>query len=574
MKQQQNFNALSTVVEMSKKLENSKADIIGLFSEELKRLLKKDEAQTSLAFEDDANHLTEKVEKLGTFLKTTPLETLMFVTIYSVQTLRSCSVDYRDMSRFLDLNNMDFLPLKNHVTSLLQKGLIREVSRRHENEYNISGAAEQAIFDNKPFKARNPKIDRYKFCEVVSSLIDDRSQGNIDTDELFHIMSQEEEKQKHLTLVKNLQKLLPNIQDRTFFYEMCDDFVRDRRHGSTGVECTLNNMYDDMRHKMKMAKSIMNKENALLTTELTTLLPAQFLGDAEIELTEKGKKLILEEDFELFGMKGGCDSRLISPDKIPDRKLFFNDELANDISFVKESLQEDNFVALQKRLEENALPKGVAVLFHGLPGTGKTAVADMIAKATGRSVYHVDIAASKTCWFGESEKLFKKIFTDYRRMCENEKLKPILLFNEADALFSKRRDVNSGSCAQTENSLQNILLEEMEKLDGILIATTNLCDNFDDAFERRFLFKIKFGKPTSDAKKSIWQSKLSWLSDEDCGKLASQYELSGGEIDNIVRKAMMEEVLHGSRPDLKTLEAWCRGEKLSSGKGNAIGFSC
>ena len=214
------------------------------------------------------------------------------------------------------------------------------------------------------------------------------------------------------------------------------------------------------------------------------------------------------------------------------------------------------------------------MLSPGPPGTGKTAAVDMIAKATGRSVYHVDIAASKTCWFGESEKLFKRIFTDYRRMCETEERKTILLFNEADALFSKRRDVDSGNCAQTENALQNILLEEMETLDGILIATTNLCDNFDSAFERRFLFKVKFGQPTTDAKKSIWKSKLPWLPEEDCGKLAARYDLSGGEIDNIVRKSYMEEVLSGNRPTVEMLEAWCKGEKLTRKGGNTIGFAC
>ena len=197
----------------------------------------------------------------------------------------------------------------------------------------------------------------------------------------------------------------------------------------------------------------------------------------------------------------------------------------------------------------------------------------MIAKQTGRAVYHVDIAASKSMWFGESEKLFKRIFTDYRRMCETEELKPILLFNEADALFSRRKDVTSGSCAQTENALQNILLEEMENLDGILIATTNLSTNFDNAFERRFLFKINFGQPDTQAKKSIWQSKLDWLSVEEATKLAEKYNLSGGEIDNIVRKTLMEDVLHGQRPTFETISSWCKGEKLDSKKGGAIGFA-
>jgi len=111
-------------------------------------------------------------------------------------------------------------------------------------------------------------------------------------------------------------------------------------------------------------------------------------------------------------------------------------------------------------------------------------------------------------------------------------------------------------------------------LDGILIATTNLCENFDAAFERRFLFKVKFGQPSPEAKKAIWKSKLSWLSDEECDKLATRYDLSGGEIDNIVRKTFMEQVTSGVRPSLETIEDWCRNEKLGTKNGNAIGFAC
>ena len=114
---------------------------------------------------------------------------------------------------------------------------------------------------------------------------------------------------------------------------------------------------------------------------------------------------------------------------------------------------------------------------------------------------------------------------------------PILLFNECDAFFSKRKDVNSSNTAQVENSIQNIILEEMENLNGILIATTNLVDNLDPAFERRFLFKIHFENPSVEAKKAIWRYKLPWLTPDKASQLAESYNLSGGEIDNIVRKA-------------------------------------
>ena len=178
----------------------------------------------------------------------------------------------------------------------------------------------------------------------------------------------------------------------------------------------------------------------------------------------------------------------------------------------------------------------------------------------------------ETCWFDESEKLIKKVFTDYCRLCEKSKVKPILLFNEADDVFSKRKDVNSGSVAQTENAIQNIILEEMENLDGILIATTNLADNLDGAFERRFLFKIRFDKPTVEAKRNIWMIKLPSLSVEDAYTLASSYEFSGGQIDNIVRKALMQEVIKGEKPTLNSLVTMCSEEKISKNSVRKIGF--
>ena len=170
----------------------------------------------------------------------------------------------------------------------------------------------------------------------------------------------------------------------------------------------------------------------------------------------------------------------------------------------------------------------------------------------------------------------KGIFTDYKKLCDEEKRKPILLFNEADALFSNRQNISntsgSSSVAQTENAILNIIMEEMEKLDGILIATTNLTDNLDSAFARRFLFKIRFGHPTVEAKHSIWKDKLPWLSDDDCRQLATRHDFSGGEIDNIVRKVVMEEVLHDIRPTLSEIEELCRHEKIGEGNRCGIGF--
>ena len=259
------------------------------------------------------------------------------------------------------------------------------------------------------------------------------------------------------------------------------------------------------------------------------------------------------------------------PEKITERKLYFSDDLQRQLDLLQTSLEEKHFATLCRRMEERGLQKGMAVLLYGEPGTGKTESVMQMARKTGRAIYHVDISATKSCWFGESEKLIKDVFKKYEDICDNSEICPILLFNEADGIFSKRKDSDSSNLAQTENAIQNIILEEMERLSGILIATTNMADNLDGAFERRFLFKIKFEKPLLDARKNIWLSKMPSLGDEDALSLATSFSFSGGEIDNIVRKATIMEVLEGKEPELQEIRRLCREEKLHGDRA-PVGF--
>jgi SpoVK/Ycf46/Vps4 family AAA+-type ATPase len=107
-------------------------------------------------------------------------------------------------------------------------------------------------------------------------------------------------------------------------------------------------------------------------------------------------------------------------------------------------------------------------------------------------------------------------------------------------------------------------LEEIENFEGILIATTNLANNMDNAFERRFLFKVEFKKPSVSVKSQIWKSKLPHMSDDDCKFLASHFDFSGGQIDNIVRKKEIYEIVYGKESDFQTLIQFCREESLSN----------
>jgi SpoVK/Ycf46/Vps4 family AAA+-type ATPase len=215
---------------------------------------------------------------------------------------------------------------------------------------------------------------------------------------------------------------------------------------------------------------------------------------------------------------------------------------------------------------------GFACLFSGPPGTGKTETVYQIARQTGRDIMMVDISETKSMWFGESEKRIKEIFTRYRNFVEDSEITPILLFNEADAVIGKRKDVSLSAVAQTENAIQNIILQELENLKGILIATTNLTENMDNAFERRFLYKIEFKKPDLAARQSIWQSMIPALSDDDAKEIASRYDFSGGQIENIARKRTVELILSGEEPSLEKLVTFCKEELLTKETAKKIGF--
>ncbi len=271
------------------------------------------------------------------------------------------------------------------------------------------------------------------------------------------------------------------------------------------------------------------------------------------------------------------DKSLKYPEDIPQKELFYPAEVKDEISKITEYLSNGNLEAIQKRLAENSMPKGICVMLYGSPGTGKTETVYQIAKKTGRSIFHVNIGSVVSQWMGGTINNLSNVFEKYNLLCKRSKMRgeeiPILLFNEADALFGKRiENVKHGSEIDANNT-QAMLLDSIERQEGIIMVTTNLAGNFDEAFERRFLYKIKFERPNLEMKKKIWKSKAAWLKKDAVEQLASNYDFSGAEIENIVRKSTMNEVLTGKRSSIKELEEYCKTERLEKNKQTKIGFA-
>ena len=178
--------------------------------------------------------------------------------------------------------------------------------------------------------------------------------------------------------------------------------------------------------------------------------------------------------------------------------------------------------------------RGICVLFKGEPGTGKTLCAEILAAELGMQLYQISIPKIVSKYIGETEKNLSKIFSSARA---NHSM---LLFDEADSLFTKRVNVEN-SIDRFSNMETNQLLQEIERFEGITILTTNLDKNIDDAFARRIQFKIDFPYPDAEHRSLIWRTmfpKECPIDGEiDFDELGENFELAGGNIKNAVIRA-------------------------------------
>ncbi|NOR56667.1 MAG: AAA family ATPase, partial [Sulfurovum sp.] len=202
------------------------------------------------------------------------------------------------------------------------------------------------------------------------------------------------------------------------------------------------------------------------------------------------------------------------------------------------------------------------IIFYGAAGTGKTMTAVSLAKTLKRPILSFDCSKILSMYVGESEKNVRKIFDDFKDLSKKAKVEPILLLNEADQFLSSRSEGQGSSADKMHNQMQNIFLEQIEKFEGILIATTNLLGNIDKAFSRRFNYKIEFKKPGRKQRLRLWQFMLPEGADYDESfdmKVLAQHELTGGQINLIIKNtaykvAVRDESVFSNQDFLEEIE--------------------
>lgn len=480
-------------------------------------------------------------------------------------------VDYGDLASYLDLNKIGVLSFSSDIDALVRRRLLKFLDVKDEDDFDIPSVVIRSLKHNEVYQLPLRKgLDCAAMFELLDQWFEDLDDDAISPHALCEELQSLFEDNPQVGFVKHLKAYRLNAEDEMMVTYFAHRLVN---HDDDDIRfCDIEDLYENKADFTSAKGKLRSGEHKLQNKKLIEHKCVDGLADVtKYKMTETAKRELLAE------MKiNETEEKLanmLDVSRLPKKQLFFPKDIQQQVEELGSFLQPENYQKIQERMKEKGFRYGFACLFYGSPGTGKTETVYQLAKKTGRNIMLVDVPQLKSMWVGQSEKNVKALFDRYREQVKRSKLTPILLFNEADAIIGKRKNGAENAVDKMENSLQNIILQEMEQLDGIMIATTNLQQNMDKAFERRFLYKVKFEKPTEEARASIWHAMIPDLSDLDIHTLASKYDFSGGQIENIARHYAIDTILHGQSGDaLPMLIRHCDNERLDEKSVKRIGF--
>lgn len=486
-------------------------------------------------------------------------------------------MDDEDLAQYLGCTNIEFIRHHARLRDMDKAGIIQVGGRGGSGRfYVVSPEMLKAVENDEEFQpvkmtglTSGELFSRFRkfFCMFGDDVIDaDRLLEELDT-----LVNENPQLSFCRKVMESALYGECSETERRMFLYLCHRYVN---YGEAEVPIDtlilLKGFFED---EEDVRRCLAHQKSGIQRCSLATFASGDGFADTTaLSLADEVKESFFQE-VERTEEEPLRDRDLIGAETIQAKELFYNPAESAQVERLEGLLDGENFRQVQQRLCATGMRKGFNAIFYGVPGTGKTASVYELARRSGRDILRVDVSRLKSKWVGESEKSVRGVFRMYRTLCRRSEKAPILLFNEADAIFARRIENAERSVDQMNNAVQNIILEEMESIDGILIATTNLTTNLDPAFERRFIFKVEFRLPGKESRERIWRSMVPTLSEEDAAVLAERYAFSGGSIENIARKSAVEYVLSGYDPTLSSLDGYCREEMLSrAGSCNKIGF--
>lgn len=474
------------------------------------------------------------------------------------------------ITEFVGCTQIEILRRSADLEELRRRRFIKRTA--HGEAFGISPAALKMVRENRPMELHSiSNLNIHQFFELLKVYISEREDEYCEYDELNQNIVELLNANSSLPFVEKLKSYDLDDEARMFLLQGCNMLVN--KDDSVITVSDISFLFDYDYTTKSLFSKLNGGDHPLITLGLVQNAGSDITRPDFYELGRVAVEELLAE-LCIAVKRTEVTHNKIAHTTIEAKSLYYNPSEEEQISQLQSLLQPDRFEKVCDRLSSKGMRRGFATLFYGTPGTGKTETARQLARLTGRDIIQVDMSELRDKYVGESEKRVKALFDNYRKMVKEERVAPILLFNEADAIISKRSNSVSSSVDKMENALQNIILQEIEDLEGILIATTNLTSNMDRAFERRFLYKVQFNAPSIEAKCAIWHSMLPNLTIDEVRSLATTYDFSGGQIENIARKYTVAQILTDSDTlPFERVQAMCHEESLDKGPlRKAIGF--
>ena len=483
------------------------------------------------------------------------------------------SIRISDFARHLECSTTRVIRLMSDIDELERRGLVCCCRERSGITYRVPWDVVEAFKHNEKYTPRDYSgLNCAELFSVIEEIMYMRDENELSTETAIMRLQQLLESNKHLIFVQKLKSFRFSANDESLLLVFSHLFVNNNDDNIGYHDLSF---FFDRKAEWNRIKNQLNANSHILQEAkmIEYNNDEGFVNRESFRMTWAAKQALFPE-LNLVSMNQDNDRKnVIKHEEIVQKQLYYDKSVASQVADLGQLLEESHYRDICSRLEAKGYRTGFTCLFYGAPGTGKTETVLQLARQTGRDIMQVNISQIKSMWVGESEKNIKNVFDQYRMKVNKATVAPILLFNEADAIIGKRQEGAERAVDKMENSIQNIILQEMETLNGILIATTNLAQNMDKAFERRFLYKIKFNKPTLETRMQIWHSMLPDLKETDIRALAERYDFSGGQIENVARHYAIDTILHcDATSSLEKLMAHCNSERLEQKESRKIGF--
>ena len=482
------------------------------------------------------------------------------------------SITMRDMGRFLECRTTRILKYMSTIDELEKKELVRCNRGSHQISYRVPIEVLEAFKINEKFE---PKECTGLSCMELFGELEDifelRNENELTYENMVEKINHLFECNKQLLYVQKVLSYGLEDYDKMLLILFSHLFVNNTDDNIRFQD--LDFLYE--KWLWNRVKSHLNRgDHVLMENKMIEYNNSDGFVDREsFRMSDTAKRdLFVGLNLASLNQKSKRND-VVKCEDITPKTLFYDEKISSQVNELGKLLDAEQYNKIRTRMKDTGFRCAFTCLLYGAPGTGKTETVLQLARQTGRDIMQVNISQIKSCWVGESEKNIKQVFDNYKTKVKESTITPILLFNEADAIIGERLEGAKSAVNKMENSIQNIILQEMETLDGILIATTNLAQNMDKAFERRFLYKIKFEKPTIEARIRMWHEMITSMNEEQCRTLASKYDFSGGQIENIARHYAIGNILHGEPENvIEVLTAYCDSERLETKEHHKVGF--